>query len=61
MSVDLVSIDEGVWTNLTAAVRSREHDLRYLSLATLSQNQIPVSRLLVLRDLNPEERTIIFH
>lgn len=61
MSVDLVSIDEGVWTNLTTAVRSREHDLRYLSLATLSQDQVPVSRFLVLRDLIPSERMLMFH
>jgi pyridoxamine 5'-phosphate oxidase len=61
MSVDLVSIDEGVWTNLSTAVQSRKHDLRYLSLATLSQDQVPVSRFLVLRDLIPSERILVFH
>jgi pyridoxamine 5'-phosphate oxidase len=61
MSFDLVSVDKGVWASLTAAVQSREHDLRYLSLATLSQDQVPVSRLLVLRDLIPSERMLVFH
>ncbi|MEP2978450.1 MAG: pyridoxamine 5'-phosphate oxidase family protein [Lentilitoribacter sp.] len=61
MLIDLATIDETVWANLIAATKSREHDLRYLSLATLSQDQVPVSRLLVLRDLNPDERKIIFH
>ena len=61
MSIDLVSVDDGVWANLTAATQSRAHDLRYLSMATLSQDQVPVSRLLVLRDVHPSERMLIFH
>lgn len=61
MSVDLISVDEGVWANLMTATQSREHDLRYLSLATLSQDQVPVSRLLVLRDLSLNKRMLVFH
>lgn len=61
MSVGLASIDEDVWCKLTSATKVRDHDLRYVSLASLSKNQVPVSRLLVLRGLHVTDRTLLFH
>lgn len=61
MTIELASIDENVWDQLASASVQSDHDLRYLSLATLSDGKVPVSRLLVLRGLNKSDRTLIFH
>lgn len=61
MDLDLASINKDVWREFEAAYEVRDHDLRYLSLATLSYDQVPVSRLLVLRGVNAQERQLIFH
>lgn len=61
MTLDLASIDKDVWDQLAGASMQSDHDLRYLSLATLSDGKVPVSRLLVLRGLNKSDRTLIFH
>ena len=61
MTIELASIDENVWDQLAGASVQSDHDLRYLSLATLSDGKVPVSRLLVLRGLNKSDRTLIFH
>ncbi len=61
MTSDLASIDKDVWEQLTRASTQSDHDFRYLSLATLSEDKVPVSRLLVLRGLNESDRTLIFH
>lgn len=61
MDHDLVSIDKDVWREFKAACEVRDHDLRYLSLSSLSSDQVPVSRLLVLRGVNAQERQLIFH
>ena len=61
MTLDLASIDKDVWDHLAGASVQSDHDLRYLSLATLSDGKVPVIRLLVLRGLNKSDRTLIFH
>ncbi|MEP2945328.1 MAG: pyridoxamine 5'-phosphate oxidase family protein [Lentilitoribacter sp.] len=61
MTIELASIDENVWDQFASASVQSDHDLRYLSLATLSDGKVPVSRLLVLRGLDRSDRTLIFH
>ena len=61
MTIELPSIDENVWDQLASASVQSDHDLRYLSLATLSDGKVPVSRLLVLRGLDKSDRALIFH
>ncbi len=61
MDLDLASIDKDVWREFKAACEVQDHDLRYVSFATLSSDQMPVSRLLVLRGVNAQERHLVFH
>lgn len=61
MAIDLESIDKDVWQCFKNACEERDHDLRYLSLASLSKDQVPVTRLLVLRGVKMHERQLIFH
>lgn len=61
MQAKLAEIENHVWQVLTAATNDRQHALRYLTLATVTPENKPRARLLVLRDVQTEPRQIIFH
>ena len=61
MTEELEQISPLVWDQLHSAIDNPDHPYWLLNLATVTQDMVPESRLVVIREVDAEKLTLSFH